>query len=113
MSEASVNSLIPVIITFNEHLTLNDFSDVSYDTPKNERRRIVVERLQNYADNYQRNVREYLETKRTQNAIENYEIIWLTNAIFTSANIQVINELAEDFININMMSLQFPSPEYC
>jgi hypothetical protein len=103
MSEATDNSLIPVIIIFNEHLNLDDFSDISYDTPKNERRRIVVERLQNYADNYQRSVREYLETKRTQNAIENYEIIWLTNAIVTSANIQVINELAENFENVNLI----------
>jgi len=103
MNETTDNSAIPIIIIFSEHLTLNDFSDISYDTPKNERRKIVVERLQQYAGNNQRDVREFLDSKISERSIEKYEVIWLTNAIVTTANIEMINELAEDFQNINII----------
>ena len=110
MDQASENTRLNIYVLFNEHLTLNDFSFISYDTPKDERRRIVIERLQSYADNYQRNVREYLSTKTSEGSVNGYEVLWLTNSIVTSAPSQVINELA-GFDNVKMICFdpEFPS----
>ncbi|MBK8551577.1 MAG: hypothetical protein IPL53_11155 [Ignavibacteria bacterium] len=47
MNATTDNSSIPIYILMNEHLNLSDFDDISYDTPKHERRRIVIERLKN------------------------------------------------------------------
>ncbi len=102
MNETSVGLPIPVYIIFENHLTLNDFSDIGYDTPKKERRKIVIERLQNYANESQRNIIEYLNSKKSQNAVPDYEVLWLTNSIVTKARAEVIYELAE-FENIKMI----------
>ena len=110
MDQTSENTKLNIYVLFNEHLTLNDFSFISYDTPKDERRRIVIERLQGYADNYQRNVREYLNTKTSEGSINGYEVLWLTNSIVTSATSQVINDLAA-FDNVKLICFdpEFPS----
>ena len=42
MIQTSPMEKIPVYIVFNSHLNLRDFDDISYDTPKQERRRIVM-----------------------------------------------------------------------
>lgn len=102
MNKAADNALIPVYILFNNHLTLNDFADINYDTPKKERRKIVIQRLQNYANENQRNVRQFLDVKKAQRTIENYEILWMTNTIIVSASVDVINELA-NFDNVKMI----------
>lgn len=103
ISETSDRSKISVYILFNDHLSLNDFSDIGYDTPKKERRKIVIDRLQNFSDNYQKNVRDYLNEKKSRGAIDNYEVLWITNSISTSAPAEVIYELAEDFANVQMI----------
>jgi len=110
MDQASENTKLNIYVLFNEHLTLNDFSFISYDTPKDERRKIVIERLQGYADNYQRNVREYLNSKTSEGSINGYEVLWLTNSIVTSAASQVINDLAA-FDNVKLICFdpEFPS----
>ncbi len=36
MNTASPNEKIPIMIIFNSHLSLNDFNDIGYDTPKKE-----------------------------------------------------------------------------
>jgi len=92
---------IPVYIVFNSHLNLRDFDDISYDTPKQERRRIVIERLQNFSNFSQREVRAYLEGRRS--AIDRYEIIWMNNIIALKATNDVINSLANDFNNVQMI----------
>ncbi|MBK8551424.1 MAG: hypothetical protein IPL53_10350 [Ignavibacteria bacterium] len=102
MNATTDNSSIPIYILMNEHLNLSDFDDISYDTPKHERRRIVIERLKNFANNNQRNVKEFLELKRSQRAVEKYEILWMANTVVTSAPAEVINELA-DFDNVKMI----------
>lgn len=110
MDETTDNSFIQVYILFENHLTLNDFSDIGYDTPKQERRKIVIERLQNYASINQRNVRDFLELKKSQSTIENYEVIWLTNSILTSATADVINGLT-DFENVKMICYNANYPD--
>lgn len=87
------NEMIPVYIVFNDHLTLKDFEDIAYDTPKKERRQIVISRLQNFSLNYQRNVRSYLDA-RTQSEAESIEHIWLINVISLKASTHIINELS-------------------
>ncbi len=102
MNEVNDVTLIPIIILFKNHLSLKDFSEISYDTPRQERRNIVIKRLQGYANNYQRNVRDFLNTKSLRNQKDNYEILWLTNSIVTSLPASDINELTK-FDNIEMI----------
>ena len=49
LNSASPNEKIPIMIIFDKHLSLNDFNDISYDTPKKERRAIVVDRLMRFS----------------------------------------------------------------
>lgn len=94
MYEVSEMEFIPVYILFESHLTLQDFSDISYDTPRKERRRIVIERLQRYAENHQRNVKSFLNTKISENSVQPYEVLWMNNSIVIKSNKKTINELA-------------------
>ena len=110
MAQSSPMEKIPVYILFNDHLNLNDFSDISYDTPKKERRQIVIERLQNFSKNNQSVVREYIEQKYSQKAIDYFEIIWMNNIIALNATTAIINELATDFNNVRMICYDFPFP---
>lgn len=109
---AGDNSLIPVYIIFNEHLSLNDFSDISYDTPKKERRKIVIERLMNFSENYQRNVIDYLNIQKSRGVELKYEVLWIANVVIVSANPETILELS-DFQNIKMICYdpQYPIEE--
>ncbi|MFZ1322354.1 MAG: S8 family serine peptidase [Ignavibacteria bacterium] len=109
INEASDNSTFPVYILLDEHLTLQDFSDIDYNTLKEERRKIVVDRLKNYSSNSQRNVREFLETKKSQRAIDDFEILWITNSIITTANVDILTELSE-FDNVRMICYDATHP---
>lgn len=110
MEAASENTTFGIYILFNDHLTLSDFSDIPYDTPKKTRRETVVNRLTQFSDNYQRNVREYLDTKMSENAIGGYEVLWITNSIVLSARSELISELAEfDNIKLICFNPEFPS----
>ena len=73
------NSFIPVYITFNNPLLLQDFADIPYDTPKQERRKIVIERLMTRANVTHQRVKNFLGSRNTE--IENMEVLWIVNAI--------------------------------
>ncbi len=103
INQTSPLQKIPVYIIFNNHLNLKDFDDIGYDTPKKERRRIVIERLKNFSDAYQSEVRAFLESKKRQNAIDGYEIIWMNNIIALKATTDLINSLASDFSKVQMI----------
>lgn len=103
MTEVRSDEQIPIYILFNNHLTLNDFADISYDTPKQERRRIVIERLKNYANSYQRDIRTYLDMKVSQRAASAYEVLWINNCLVLNANSEVINGIVSDFSNVLMV----------
>lgn len=103
MTQVRADEQIPIYILFNQHLTLNDFADISYDTPRHERRRIVIERLQNFANNQQRDIRPYLDMKVSQRDASSYEVLWINNCIALSANSEVINEIANNFDNVLMI----------
>lgn len=110
MNEVRSDEQIPIYILFNQHLTLNDFADISYDTPKQERRRIVIERLQNFANNYQRDIRSYLDMKVSQRAASNYEVLWINNCLALTANSEVITEMANDFNDVLMICYDRVTP---
>lgn len=106
----SDNSFIPVYVTFNDPLTLQDFADIPYDTPKMERRRIVIERLMNHANNSQSGVKSFLNSKNTE--LENLEVLWIVNAISFKARPSLIYALdARDFREISGINLdpQYPA----
>jgi len=104
MSKANPQEKIPIYIVFDKHMTLRDFDDISYDTPKKERRRIVIERLQNFSNNYQREVRDYLAPLASQKVFaDNYEIIWMNNIIAIKATSDIINKLAADYNKIQLI----------
>ena len=112
IAEAGDNAMIPAYVIFNDRLTLNDFSDISYDTPKKERRKIVIDRLMSFAENYQRNVVDYLKLQKSRGAELNYEVLWIANCVIVSANPEVIYELS-DFQNVKMICYdpQYPIEE--
>lgn len=105
------NELIPVYITFNHSLGLNDFSDISYDTPKKERREIVINRLKNLANSSQQRVSNFI-TSQTGRA-QYIEQLWIVNAIVLRANSSMIYDLANQFTEIKQINYdaQYPIEE--
>ena len=104
MSKSAPMEKIPIYIVFDKHMTLKDFDDISYDTPKKERRRIVIERLQNFSNNYQREVRDYVSPLASQKTYaDDYVVIWMNNIIALKATQDVINKLASDFSKVQMI----------
>jgi hypothetical protein len=59
--------------------------------------------LQNFSKASQRAVRDYLESKQKQKAIDGYVIIWMNNIIALKASPDMINSLANDFNNVKMI----------
>jgi len=109
LNESSETEFIPVYIVFNSHLTLKDFSDISYDTPRQERRKIVIERLQLYAEIHQANVKTFLNIKKSENDIQQYEVLWISNVLVVSSNREAIIDLTK-FDEVNMIYYDFPTP---
>lgn len=109
LNNSSDNELIPIYILFKEHLTLNDFDDINYDTPKKERRQIVISRLQNFSANYQNGMRAYLTSKSVSDVRE-MEILWIINAISLKANSNIIHQMANEFDEIETIyyDAQYP-----
>ncbi len=106
----SDNSFIPVYVTFNDPLTLQDFADIPYDTPKQERRRIVIERLMNHANNSQARVKSFLGVRSMET--KDMEILWMVNAISFKAHNSVIYSLdAGDYTEIKQINYdpQYPA----
>ena len=94
------NDIIPVIIKFNRALSLNDFADIPYDTPKKERRKTVMERLMRFSETDQASVRSYLNSWNSM--INSMEIAWVVNAIVLKTNSGLIYSLdAAGFNEIN------------
>ncbi len=92
--------MIPIYIIFKEHLTLKDFDDISYDTPKDERRKIVVDRLQKYSSTSQAEVRRFLNSKISSGNADLYKVLWMANILTLKADKSVIAELANFKNNI-------------
>lgn len=110
MNSSQPGEKLPVYIKFNNHLGLNDFADISYDTPKKERREIVINRLQNYANTYQNSVRTFLQT-RSALQVQDIEILWIVNVIALKSDVNTINTLAVTFSEIQQICYdpQFPT----
>ncbi len=110
LSKNTDNSFIPVYITFNAPLGLQDFGDIPYDTPKRERRQIVIERLMSHANNSQSRVKSFLNLRSTE--IENMEVLWIVNAISFKASPNLIYALdAGNYSEITGINLdpQYPA----
>lgn len=104
MNSAAPNEKIPIMIVFNSHLSLSDFNDISYDTPKSERRRIVVDRLIRFASNSQRNVMQFAESKKSSGQVEGIEVMWIINRIALKADVNTINQLSRNYSEILMLT---------
>lgn len=102
MSQANVNELIPIYIKLSQNLSLRDFDDISYDTPKKERRKIVIERLQNFSAVHQNAVNNFLASKSSSD-VQDIEILWIVNIIVLKTKAGVINSLANDFNEISQI----------
>lgn len=110
LSKNTDNSFIPVYVTFNAPLGLGDFADIPYDTPKRERRQIVIDRLMNHANNSQVRVKSFLSSRSTE--IENMEVLWIVNAISFKASPNLIYALdAGNYPEISGINLdpQYPA----
>ncbi|KXK54276.1 MAG: Bacillopeptidase F [Chlorobi bacterium OLB5] len=109
LNKNSDNSQIPVYITFNNTLTLNDFADIPYDTPKQDRRRIVIDRLINHANSIQSRVRSQILSRSGEQT--GYEVLWMVNAIKMNAAPSLIVSLdAGNYSEISSINYdpQFP-----
>ncbi len=100
LNKISSNEKIPVYIIFKEHLQLKDFDDISYDTPKDERRRIVIDRLQKYSSTSQAEVRRFLNSKISSGNADQYDVLWMANILTLKADKSVIAELVNSKNNI-------------
>jgi len=103
MQNANDNDLISIYITFNENLTLSDFDDISYDTPKSVRRQIVINRLQNFANQKQSRVNNYLRSQSSSRVLYT-EQLWIVNAIVLKASPSVITQMASEFNEIKQIN---------
>lgn len=112
INQINPGSMIPVYIIFNNHLSLNDFSDISYDTPKKERRKIVIDRLIDFAKRYQMNTTDYLDNQKSRGIELNYEVLWIANVIIANIPAEQIYAIS-DFENVKMICYdpQYPVEE--
>jgi len=91
---------IRVYITFRNPLTFSQFSDIPYDLPKKERRKVVIERLIKHSEYSQSRVVRFLNTRN--NEYELLENMWIVNAILINADKKLL--LTLDTINFDEIS---------
>jgi len=103
MQNSNDNNLIPVYIVFNQSLTLQDFDDIPYDTPKKQRRQIVINRLINYSNSAQNRVMNYIQSQPSSRA-QLSEQLWIVNAVVLKAVPSIITELANGFSEIKQIN---------
>ncbi|MCI0717098.1 MAG: S8 family serine peptidase [Chlorobi bacterium] len=103
MQGSTDNSLIPIYITFNQCLKLHDFNDILYDTPKKQRRQIVINRLINHANLTQNRVLNYIQAQSSGRA-QLSEQLWIVNAVVLKAVPSVITEIANGFSEIKQIN---------
>lgn len=110
LNSSSPNEKIPIMIVFDRHLSLSDFNDIGYDTPKKERRAIVIERLMKFSGNSQRQVRMYLESKKSSGAVSDIEIIWMINRIALKTDASTIYSIADGFNEVILLTYDAEYP---
>lgn len=112
LQNSNPNELIPIYITFNNNLALADFDNIPYDTPKKERRRIVIERLQNFANATQRRLTNFINSQSSSKAVFT-EQLWIVNTIVLKAVPQFIFDAAAGFDEIKQINYDpvYPSEQ--
>jgi subtilisin family serine protease len=110
MLNAGENQLISAYIVLSNHLNLSDFDDIPYDTPKKERRQLVVNRLISHANLTQRSIKTYLDAQTAAGKSQYRDILWICNTITVDANAETINNLAENFSEISYIGLDASFP---
>ncbi len=112
LASSNDNERVRIYITFNNPLTLNDFSDIPYDAPKSERRKTVIDRLINHANNSQSRVKSFLAFRSSDAEI--LDVMWVVNAIVVNANRNAVYSLdAANFNEITQINLdpQWPADQ--
>ncbi|CAN5635721.1 hypothetical protein BH10BAC5_BH10BAC5_01060 [soil metagenome] len=110
MASASANEKLPVYIVFDKHLGLADFNDIGYEVSKQDRRKIVIDRLQRYSANSQAGVQSFLNSKVASGNADKFEVLWMANALIIKADKSVITQLAEQTNNVIMIAYDSPYP---
>lgn len=110
LNKSTDNDMIHVYVTFNSPLGLNDFTDIPYDMPKQDRRKIVIERLMAHSERTQSRVLSFLNARATD--INDMEVLWIVNAIrFTTKPSVIYNLDAGNYSEITGINLdpQYPA----
>ena len=64
----------------------------------------MIERLMKYSDRSQRNVRLFIDAKKSAGVISDFEVIWMINRIALKTDASTINNLASDFSEVLMLT---------
>ena len=110
LNKSTDNDMIHVYVTFNSPLGLNDFADIPYDMPKQDRRKIVIERLMAHSERTQSRVLSFLNARATY--INDMEVLWIVNAVrFTTKPSVIYNLDAGNYSEITGINLdpQYPA----
>ncbi len=108
LNTANDNEQISIYVKFTNPLTLLDFNDISYDTPKKERRQIVINRLMNHANITQSRVRSLIQMRSSESQV--IEQLWVVNTLIMSATPSVIYQLANDFSEVSEICFDVQVP---
>ena len=100
MNSSAENEFIDVYIVLKDRLNYSDLQSQTYMLSRKERRSEVVRILKDYAENSQRDLKEFLKNQHLQQRVENPQFNWAINVVSFRAVKSAITEIADQFSNI-------------
>ncbi len=94
MGNSSADELLPVIVEFDKTIDTQFLYNLVKNLPKSSRRNITITTLQDFTDEYQHDVMEYLRSMEHAGKVDRLSQLWLTNSIGMKAKKAVIEEIA-------------------
>ncbi len=94
MGNSSQSELLPVIVEFDKTIDTQFLYNLVKDLPKSSRRNITINTLQDFTEEYQEDVMDYLESMETEGKVERLSQLWLTNSIGMNVTKDVIEQIA-------------------
>jgi serine protease AprX len=94
MANSTAHELLPVIVEFNKIINTQFLYNLVEDLPKDSRRNITINTLQDFTTEYQHDVWNYLESMETEGKVERLSQLWLTNSIGMNVTKDVIGQIS-------------------
>ncbi len=94
LDQAAPEEKIPALVRLTEQVDAQALASQVARLPREERRQVVIQTLQQVATQSQSRLRRMIQSAQAQGAVQRARFLWLVNAVFLEATPEVLREIA-------------------